>query len=226
MNISLRIFAGLIDFLQFMFFIVFFALQAITPVGGGVAGGAAAAYFCWNASTGVLSGLIAAGKCAVGGVVVGGVLSAFAGPIGMVIDFTLSVALGGALLLGLAYAGMFYFDIVLVGSLGELLPIFNFLPFWSNMVHRSIKRKNQLEGSGGGVLSTVMQLAPGAAAGGGVGALASRLANVTAQRYAPQGGGNAQQTNPERRANAPQLPQFNADIRPRASNNTPYAKTA
>ncbi len=140
--------AIVLDFIQFAVGMAFFALQFATPVGGGVTGALAAGAYCWNASTGVISGLIAAGKCAVGGAVVGAGVSAFAIPIGIVVDVALSITIGGALIMMMAMFGLFYPRIIISRMLGELAPFLNFLPLWSNMVWACIQAKNKEEKAG------------------------------------------------------------------------------
>lgn len=166
MNIFLRLFAGLIDALQFLFLAAFIVLQALTPVGGAAAGGVTGAVVCWNLSTGFFEGIVSAAKCAAGGGLAGLALSTFATPLGMAIDVVISVSLGGALIIGLASRGMFYPDLILKNMVGEVLPVFAFLPFWSYLVHASIKRHKQ--GAPGGVFSAAMGFAFGAQGGQGI----------------------------------------------------------
>lgn len=144
MNLALRICAGIIDLLQFIFFVVLLAFQFITPVGGGVTGAAAGAYLCYNASSGVISGLVAGLKCAVGGTIVGAGLSAFAAPAGIAIDIALSCTFGVLLVLMLWVTGRFSFMAVILGFGSEMLPGLNaFSPGWSILVHRCIQQYNK-----------------------------------------------------------------------------------
>ena len=141
----LRAFGAFIDGLQFMFMIAFVALQFSTPVGGGIAGAAAGAYFCWNASTGVVSGLIEAGKCAAGYGLVAAGASAFAIPMGAVFDFAISVTFGGGLIVLLALNGMFYPKIILASFGVEMLPFFNILPGWTGLAWAATAQKEKEE---------------------------------------------------------------------------------
>ena len=135
---------------------IFIALQFSTPVGGGVAGAAAGAAYCYNASTGVISGLVAGAKCAVGGALVGAGVSAFATPIGATpigaaIDVALSLSIGSAIIVLLAFHGMFYPKIIINRFLGEAMPFFSFLPIWTNMVWKCIQEKQKDKISAGTV---------------------------------------------------------------------------
>lgn len=167
MNLLLRICAGFIDLLQFIFFLVFLAFQVITPYGGAAVGGLTGAYICWNMSSGIVSGIMAGAACAFGGGAVGGAISALAVPIGMVIDVAISATFGTLLLLLLWVTGRFYFMPVALGFAGELLPGVNaFVPGWSLLVHRCIQQHNQEKQgvhTGGvfGVVGTVVSMVPG-----------------------------------------------------------------
>jgi hypothetical protein len=157
----LRLFAGIIDFLQFIFFIVLLAFQLMTPVGGGVTGAAAGAYLCYNASSGVISGLIEGAKCAIGGTIVGAGLSAFAIPAGIAIDMAISCTFGVLLILALWVTGRLSFMAIAIGFTSEMLPGLNaFIPGWSLLVHRSIQqyKKKQKIGGTSATTSTVSLL--------------------------------------------------------------------
>lgn len=182
MKYALLIPAIILDILQFLLFWVFWAIEALTPVGGGVTGAAAGAYLCYNASTGVVSGVLSGLKCAVGGALVGAGVATVAGPLGMVLDTALSLTIGGAILVFMALEGMFYFDIIIPSFMGEALPLLNFLPFWTIMVWRCISRKRSggasSQGMGKGLVSGLATAAVGIIGGGaaaqlGVGAVAS-----------------------------------------------------
>lgn len=138
--------AFLLDLLQFAFMIVFAVLQFMTPVGGGVTGAAIAATYCYNASTGIISGIWNGIACAAGGGLAGAGLSAFAIPIGAAVDVALSITIGGGIIALLAFEGMFYPQIIIKGFLGEVTPFMNFLPFWSWMVWRCMREKNKEDG--------------------------------------------------------------------------------
>lgn len=176
MNLALRLFAGIIDFLQFIFLILLAGFQFMTPVGGGVTGAATGAYFCYNATSGVISGVLEGLKCALGGGLIGAGLSAFALPIGIAIDIAISGTFGVLLILLLWVSGRFSLMAVLMGFTGEMLPGINaFVPGWSMLVHRSIHQYNleQKEGaqaarSSFSLLSTAARLVP--FAGGGTAA--------------------------------------------------------
>ncbi|MSR70615.1 hypothetical protein EXS62_01085 [Candidatus Kaiserbacteria bacterium] len=135
--------AAILDIVQFLAFVVFLALQLMTPVGGGVTGAAAAAWYCWNGTSGFISGVTSALGCAAAGGVVGAGASAFAVPLGMVVDFALSATVGGIIIIGLAYNRMFFPGIVLPRFLWEVMPFFNIFPVWTNMVWKSIKEKKK-----------------------------------------------------------------------------------
>lgn len=148
MNLVLRIFAGAIDLLQFIFFITLLAFQFITPVGGGITGGISGAVLCWNLSSGVWEGVANAAACLVGGGLVGAGLSFIAGPIGIAIDIALSCTFG-VLLIGMLWAsGRFSLMAVILGFGSEMMPGLNaFVPAWSLLVHRSIQEYNKKQGS-------------------------------------------------------------------------------
>jgi len=141
MNALLRICAGIIDLLQFIFFVALLAFQAMTPIGGAAVGGVTGAVICWNMSDGVVNGLMAAAACFSGGGAAGGILSAIAIPLGIVIDITISSTFGVLLILLLWVTGRFYFMPVAMGFAGEMMPGINgFAPFWSILVHRCIQK--------------------------------------------------------------------------------------
>lgn len=178
--------AAFLDFLQFMFFLAFLALQAITPAGGGVGGAAAGAAFCYNASTGVISGLIEGAKCAVGAGLIGAGASAFAVPLGMAVNATLSLAFGGALLLLLAFSGMFYLDLVIAGFFGEAVPFINFFPIWTGITWACIRRKSKEEKKGvsrGGMIKTALGFIRAAP---GTGRLKDKAQELEERRFSPQ----------------------------------------
>jgi hypothetical protein len=168
MNLALRLFAGAIDFLQFMFLVVLAGFQFITPVGGGVTGAAAGAYLCYNATSGAVSGLLEGLKCAVGGGIVGAGLSAFALPAGIAIDIAISTTFGFLLICFLWASGRFSLMPVIIGFTGEMLPMVNgFVPAWSLLVHRCIHQYNLEQRKGAehtrtsfGILSTAARLVP------------------------------------------------------------------
>jgi hypothetical protein len=145
MRYALLIPALILDGLQAMFALIFLALQAITPVGAGAGAGIGAAAFCWKNSSGVIDGAINAVACGVGGAGVGAALSALATPIGMAIDVTLSIVVGGTLIMALAMSGMFYPGVILSAFMGEVVPFFNVLPFWTAMTWRCIQLKKKKE---------------------------------------------------------------------------------
>ncbi len=164
MNVALRVFAGFIDLLQFIFFITLLAFQLMTPIGGGITGAAAGAYVCYNAADGVISGLIEGAKCAVGGTVIGAGLSAFAVPIGMAIDVTLSCTFGILLIALLWTSGRFSLMPVVIGFATEVVPGVNaFSPSWSILVHRCIKDYKLKQKGVSPVKHTVLSMAGGAA---------------------------------------------------------------
>jgi len=143
--IPLILFALFIDGLQAMLMLTFTVMQFITPVGGGALGGITAAAYCYNATTGFFSALLAGAKCAVGGTVVGAGVSAFAVPLGMGVDVAISITFGGVLVMALAWMGMFYPGTVLGTFLGESIPFLDVLPGWTLMTWRCISKKNAEE---------------------------------------------------------------------------------
>ena len=172
MNLALRLFAGIIDLLQFIFFIVLLAFQFMTPVGGGITGAATGAYVCWSMSGGIMEGIANAAACAAGGGILGAGFSTFAIPAGIAIDIALSGTFGVLLLFTLWVTGRFSFMAIVAGFTGEMLPGINaFIPGWSLLVHRSIKaykRKQALkEARGSSKLVSALSIAsmvPGAGA--------------------------------------------------------------
>ncbi len=169
MNWALRLFAGAIDLLQFIFFIVLLGFQFITPVGGAAVGGVTGAIVCWKYSSGVWEGIVNAAACSAGGGLLGGALSFIAGPIGIAIDIAISCTFGVLLILLLWVTGRFSLMPVVAGFTGEMLPGINgFMPGWSILVHRSIQQyKLKQKGAGLakrsalGVLGSVMGAIPG-----------------------------------------------------------------
>lgn len=123
-------FALFIDALQAGFGFAFAALQAVTPVGGGI--GAAGA--CYALGAGVIDSL----KC----LVVGAGASAFAVPIGAAVDVTISVTLGGALIAALIFTGYFSLGAVTGGSIFEFMPLVDIAPGWTLMAWRCVHNKN------------------------------------------------------------------------------------
>jgi len=180
MNAALRIFAGIIDFLQFIFFIALLGLQLMTPIGAGAVGAVTGAVVCWNFSTGVWEGMLNAGACLLGGGALGAGISALAIPIGMAIDVAISATFGILLILLLWVSGRFSFMAVIMGFAGEMMPGINgFAPFWSILVHRCIKEHSLKQKGGGsatqsvlGVLGSVAKVLPG---GGAAAALTPAL---------------------------------------------------
>lgn len=127
-------FAVLLDFLQGAFAMFFVVLQAVTPVGGGLA----AAGFCYAASSNVVSGAYNALACAV----VGAGVSAYAVPIGGAIDVVLSITFGVALIAVLAFSGMFYPGVVIGSFMGETIPLLNAVfPGWTLMAIQCARKK-------------------------------------------------------------------------------------
>lgn len=189
MNVALRLFAGVIDLLQFIFFIILLAFQLMTPVGGGITGAAAGAYFCYNASNGVISGLIEGAKCAIGGTIVGAGLSAFAIPAGIAIDMAISCTFGILLILILWVTGRFSFMAVALGFSSEMLPGLNaFIPGWSLLVHRSIqqyKKKQKQEGSSPRAAASLLAGAAAMVPLGGGGTAAALARRMPASGFVP-----------------------------------------
>lgn len=228
MNWGLRIFALFIDFLQFMVFVGFTALQMITPAGGAGVAGTAGATYCWYTSSNAVSGALNAAWCAVAGAAGGGLLSTFAIPLGMAVDFAISVVLGGALIIGIAAAGKFRMGVVLQSFIGETIPLINFLPIWSIMVHRCLSYDAE---SSGGLFSTALKFATNpASATLSTGTAVATATLLAENRYRQPFGGPA----PAGAAAAPRAPALMTrvtDIKPpRAANDNapakPYAQAA
>jgi hypothetical protein len=185
--------AVILDLCQFLIYWAFVALQAATPVGGGIAGAAVGAKVCYDAAGGVISGVVEAAKCAFVGATAGALGSAIAMPLAMIIDTTLSITIGGALIMFLAFEGMFYFDVIFPSFMGEALPLVNFLPFWTILTYRCIARKNAEAAKmprQSGVMRTAFSFVTGKMDAGGfkdkVGALATRRYQNAATLLAPQ----------------------------------------
>jgi hypothetical protein len=131
-------FAIFIDALQAAFALIFTALEAVTPVGGGFG----AAGVCAAFSNGIIDKLVNGVTC----FFVGAGASAFAIPIGAAVDVALSVALGSALVAALAFTGYFSFGAVMGGSLLEMLPLLDaIVPGWTLMAWRCVHNKRQEE---------------------------------------------------------------------------------
>jgi len=224
MNWVLRICAGIIDLLQFIFFVVFLAFQAMTPIGGAAAGGVTGAVICWKMSTGVVEGLINGAACAAGGGALGGVISAIAVPLGMAIDVAISATFGVLLILLLFVTGRFSFMAVAMGFTAEMMPGLNgFVPGWSILVHRCIqqhKLKEQGVGIAGrtalGLMGSVASVIPGAGIATTALKPAVAVASYAAQAASPRDAGS-------------RTPLKNFDGIRAANDNTPrtiYAKAA
>ncbi len=149
MKYALLIPAIILDTVQFLLGWALIALQFSTPGGGAIAGGLTGALFCWNTSTGVISGIFEAAKCAIPGAFLGTALATFATPIGMAMDVALSITVGGGIILMLGMNGAFHPKIILPRMLGEVMPFFNFLPIWTNMVWRCLQETRKAKGGSG-----------------------------------------------------------------------------
>ncbi len=204
------------DTLQFIFFFIFLALQWATPYGSGAAGALGGGYICWTLSGGIVEGITNGAACAVAGGVMGAAASAFAVPLGAAVGYFIGITFGSVLVLGLAWGGMFYPDLFFRSSVFKVIPILSsFVPAWTIMVRRCIKRHEQggLK-QGSTLLSTALGLLPG-------GDLVQKVANVGVQaaninRGRPQTG---QQTpeEEEKQKNSPRTPLLSnrfADIKP------------
>ncbi len=182
----MRLLAGIIDLLQFIFFIVLLAFQFITPYGGAAVGGVSGAVLCWNLSSGVWESIANAALCAAGGGVLGGGLSLVAAPAGIVIDIALSCTFGVLLICFLWASGRFSLMAVMIGFTGEMLPGINgFVPAWSLLVHRCIHQYKTAQKQGVStsrtsfsILGTAAKLVP--ALGGGTAAALVRAAPTIA----------------------------------------------
>src|SRR3990167_536111 len=135
--------AVLLDGLQILLGLGFAAMQFVTPVGGGVGGALAGAGYRWSTSTGFFIGLLEGAKCAAAGGALGGVLSAFAIPIGAAVDVALSLTIGGGIIMLLAFDGAFYPSTVIKGFLAEAAPFLNIVPAWTWLTLRCIQQKKK-----------------------------------------------------------------------------------
>lgn len=223
MNLLLRLCAGIIDLLQFIFFMVFLAFQVMTPYGGAALGGLTGAGICWNMSSGVFEGAWNAAVCALGGAAAGGIVSAIATPLGMAIDVAISATFGVLLILLLFVTGRFYLMPIAMGFAGEMMPGLNgFAPFWSILVHRCIQQYEQEKsGQKSSMSGSALKLATMIPGVGGVAKVAAPVISVAA--HAAQAA-NSPQTN----TRTPFTSKNFDGIRP-ANDNTPrtiYAKAA
>lgn len=203
--------AFLLDLLQFAFMITFAVLQFMTPIGGGVAGAAVAATYCYNASTGIISGIWNGIACAAGGGLVGAGLSAFAIPIGAAVDVALSITIGGGIIALLAFEGMFYPQIIIKGFLGEVTPFMNFLPFWSWMVWKCMREKKKEDGMRAGTVDQARSFKT--AEGDGPWGLKQNASIRAKSRFAPVEKFDTKVHEKVREAFRTPLPRF-SDIRP------------
>ena len=152
----LLLFALTIDALQAIMAWIFLgfgsALQAITPVGGFIAGAATGATVCWNSSGTVVQGAVDAVKCAAAGGVFGAAISASGAPLGVglgfAIDVAISITMGSGLILALFLFGMFDLKYVAAVFVGETIPGLDVVPGWTFLVIRCILKKNAEEARG------------------------------------------------------------------------------
>jgi hypothetical protein len=127
-------------------------LQAITPVGGGVAGAAIGAKICWNSSTGVISGIFAAGKCAAAGFAAGGLLSALGIPLGMALtvisDICISLTFGAGFIVLLILTGYFQDNALMIWAtyIGKTIPFLDVVPGFTVLAFRCVLKKTSTEG--------------------------------------------------------------------------------
>jgi len=162
-GIFLLLFALTIDALQVVMAWVFLgfgsALQAITPVGGFIAGAAAGAAACWSSSGTVIQGIVNAAACTAPGAVFGAAISASGAPlgigIGMAVDMCIGITMGSGLILALIMCGMFHPKYIWGGSIIKIIPGINVIPGWTGTVILSIietnKQKGGLLGAAAGV---------------------------------------------------------------------------
>lgn len=232
--------AIVLDALQLLLMLGFTALQFGTPIFGAAGGSLAAGAYCWSASSGIISGVFDAAKCALLSGFVGVGVSTFAIPLGMAANVALSVTIGGGLVLLMAFNGIFYPSIMVRYFIGEAVPFYNTLPLWSMMVWTSIKQKQQDEeaparGGLGGLATGAIGMAVGAIPGGSIvkGAATAALARTSSAPESPSGSPANTRTplvatrftdiTPRKAAND------NAAPSPKASNDTipaTYAKAA
>jgi hypothetical protein len=103
------------------------------------------------------------------------------GIMGGVIDTALSITIGSALLMLLAFEGMFYPSIAIKGFLGETIPLINYLPCWTFVVLKSMSEKKKRE-AGTGATTGVFGMVGGMAAGMIPGGAMAKTAVSLAQR--------------------------------------------
>lgn len=163
--------------------------QAITPVGSGFLGAFGAAYYCYNASSNLISGVTNAIQCGVAGGILGSVTGVIGVPLGIALGEAITVclsAMGVALLImPMLLMGMFY-PKYLISPLGKLVPVLNWLPFLSAFVIACIVQKRSEEKKRGfsSTASQVVRLvtAPETAAGTILGA--ATAINASKQKIA------------------------------------------
>jgi hypothetical protein len=220
-----------IDFLMIAFAWAFESigagLQAITPAGGGVAGAAIGAKICWNSSTGVISGLLAATKCGIAGFAAGGLASALGIPLGMALtavsDVCISLTLGSAFIAILFITGYFKGNTAMIWGvyIGKTIPFLDVVPGYTALAIRCVLKNNKAQRvlAGANIASDV-------ASGNFVSALrtASSVASAgqSISNPAMSQAANASESNEEEtKSRAPlnlRSPSIQRDITPRAAN--------
>ena len=139
-------FGFFIDFFQFMLAQAFVALgaglQAITPVGGGLAGTGAGCAVGWSLATDILTGITG---CIQGGIIgaAGGVVASIFGTgIGIALAYIISVCItlsfGTMLVTLLWFSGMRYPGSTLGVYIAEIFPLVNIAPGWGIYAARCV----------------------------------------------------------------------------------------
>jgi|GEM_PF-2113294 len=143
---SVMMVALFIDGLQALVSVAFFtlgsALQALTPVGGAIAGAVVGAGVCWDQAGGIISGITEAAKCSVAGGVFGAAASAIGAPLGValgiMVNICISLTLGLGFLVLLVFLGLLRPGPSLGVLFGEMIPGFSNLPLWTAFTLKQI----------------------------------------------------------------------------------------
>jgi hypothetical protein len=186
-------------------------LQAITPWGGAAGGAAAGAVLCWDSANGVLTAVVDATKCALGGGALGALASGFGAPLGIGLGFALEICVSFTFGFGLIIL-LYYYDLydntrMLGAGLVEIVPGVNNLPAWTLMVVLCLFKKyseEKLKGVTGASVDTkkVIGVAENLVAGGPFGIM---RAVSQANKVVEEG----RRQNPQ-----PQLQQIATSIKP------------
>jgi hypothetical protein len=178
-----------IDALQaafaWMFVSIGAGLQALTPVGGAIGGAAAGASYCYYATTGVTSALVAGAKCGVGGAIVGAAASTFGIPLGTALAFAsdvcISLTMGAGFILLLCFMKMYYPMTMGVTYVIEAIPGLDVIPAWTFLAIRCVMLKyaeNKTSGSFSFATGVAGAILSPAGAAIGFGSVARRISSI------------------------------------------------